>query len=127
MSYSGNNSAQTTKVQFDRPTVSEIKEIEKNLGGEVLNPSIVLVDTLDTPIALPPVLKYLRLSGPFKNVVTYMITQDNLVEKIRYSTMVSSKDSTLINALFKSDKDMINQIAGNLEKQSHADPIRKSE
>ena len=40
------NFAQSTKLQFDRPTVSEINTIEKNFGGKVFKPSVLVVDSL---------------------------------------------------------------------------------
>ena len=119
------NFAQSTKLQFDRPTVSEINTIEKNFGGKVFKPSVLVVDSLKTPIPILPSLKYERLSGPFRTVITYRISQDSLVENIRYLSMVSQKDSTFIKALFESDSNMINQNAGNSEERSHSDVRKK--
>ena len=119
------NFAQSTKLQFDRPTVSAINTIEKNFGGKVFKPSVLVVDSLKTPIPILHSLKYERLSGPFRTVITYRISLDSLVENIRYLSMVSQKDSTFIKALFESDSNMINQNAGNSEERSYSDVRKK--
>jgi len=114
------NFAQSIKLQFDRPTISQIRALEKEPGGKFFSPSVLILDSSNIPIPFPPSLKYERLSGAFKTVITYRISQDSLVENIHYTTMYTRKDSTFINTLFDSDTNTINQNAGNSEKQTHS-------